>query len=44
MNDLSAMECIKNNLKETFRKNGISHCTIECETAGGVCHEMDCCC
>lgn len=44
MNDLSAIECIKDNLKETFRKNGISHCTIECETAGGVCHEMDCCC
>lgn len=43
LGDLSAMERVKTELKEAFRKNGVSHCTIECEQAGNVCKEMECC-
>ncbi len=41
--ELPAMEDVKAGLKETFRRNGISHSTVECEVSGGVCQEMECC-
>ncbi|MDO4311194.1 MAG: cation diffusion facilitator family transporter [Prevotella sp.] len=44
VDDLSAMERIKNEVREKLRGAGIAHATLETEAAGCHCHEHDCHC
>lgn len=41
--DMSGMEEVRKAVKDIFAVNGVSHCTIEFESAGSPCCEKECC-
>lgn len=43
IDDPQDMENVKLGLKECLRKNGVGHCTVECELPGYRCDEQECC-
>lgn len=43
LNDMSDMERVRKAVKDVFAANGVSHCTIEFESAGSSCSEKECC-
>lgn len=44
VDDISAMEQTKDELKQKLREAGIAHATLEIEAAGSRCHEHECGC
>ena len=43
LRDISRMSDIKKDLKRCFAEHGVSHCTIEIETADESCDDLSCC-
>lgn len=44
VDDISAMEGVKNDVRTRLREAGINHATLETEAVGAHCHEHDCHC